>query len=1318
MITSLRVRDIEAITHDANEYIKIPIYFSGVKEGRQILACITREIHLVKGLKVNLLIGNDFLESEGFVIDVSNRKVTISSCEITIDLSIRQRDSYVRRNVHANHTIVVSSDQEIAVSIKFSVFEDRDFLFESSCKTNVTLYHHVIDAFTSEVIVRNDSSKSVIIFKNFRLEIVIEMIYDDCFLITANESCMIMRPSTTFNWIKETFEASAMLAALTFSSSKLTSTKESFCHEDISTAEIVLLISTAKIVLLNGIMLCDNKEALKAYTELVNDFSTLWKDEEFINIPEERWMRLSLRNDWQDRISSKSKMYSLSNENKKIIDSTFDELHEKERLIWTTTPTSFSYPVFVAWKTINEIRKDRAVVDIRDLNKLLLLDAYSLPLQNDIISDLRKCTHISILDATTFFYQWKTHPDDVYKQTIVTHRGQETFLVPVMRNRNSIPYVQRQMNDILRAFRQFVKVYIDDVIVKSNSLKEHLTHLRIVFNLFVKFNIIIKSTKVFIDYSNVALLEQRVNSLKLSISEKKLKTIANIKFPETLQDLKHYLELTKYIRDHIYYYAVIVRPLQNLKTSLLKTSPSGFNRKNYVRKIKIALTMLKIKSFESLQKIISHSFILYHFNVNKPLWIDLNTFKKFEIKVVVFHLKDDVILEKEKWSSRTSILSVLFFSRQLTAAKRNYWSTKLKTFELVWTIKKIKHLVQDSHHRVIIQTNHQAIVDICEQILITSINSTLRMNIRLIRASQFLNQFNLNIKYKSKKDHIISNALSRLASVNIELLSKKHSELNILYTYNTTLIEMFEKFRKKIIEDYEKNPIWKRILTTVLTNEALEKNAADLSFETVTTIPTETDAYMKSRIEVSNANIADMTSIFESFDLLYHIDRLIELRRLCIFDSCVKDVMKIVHDNDHSEFVKCFEMISQAWYIRKLIKALKNYIKHCSKCLVLQTRRHKPWKSLQSIDTSCVSFHTITLDFILTMSLSIELYNVIMSITNKFTKRITLMSEKDIYKAKNWAMTLIERLEIVDWEYSKVIISDRDRKFLFELWKTIFVKLRVHLLYFTSYHSQTNDSSERTNQTVEIALRYFVHELDDSRKWPRCLSIFQTLVNNSIFTTTDNTSNEVIYDFTSNTSINLINEAVNLLDLLRSRIEARDVIFWVNMIYKSHYDRRHSSLFFKEDDMTLLKLHHEYSIPSIEDVIKKLTQQFVDPFKVIAKIERLTYKLNISEHWKVHPVFSIAQLELCSESNPYDRFRPDHPDSVYVESDTDTMQSYELKRLLNKRIIKRKRDHSMKYLVKWKDYGPEFDKWMNIKDLKNAKKLIDEYESTLSSSRD
>ena len=64
-----------------------------------------------------------------------------------------------------------------------------------------------------------------------------------------------------------------------------------------------------------------------------------------------------------------------------------------------------------------------------------------------------------------------------------------------------------------------------------------------------------------------------------------------------------------------------------------------------------------------------------------------------------------------------------------------------------------------------------------------------------------------------------------------------------------------------------------------------------------------------------------------------------------------------------------------------------------------------------------------------------------------------------------------------------------------------------------------------------------------------------------------------------------------------------------------------------------------------------------------------------------------------------------------MESDIATDQSFEIERLLNKRIIKRGRKGITQYLVRWRGYGLEHDQWYNVADLDNAKKLIDDYES-------
>ena len=57
------------------------------------------------------------------------------------------------------------------------------------------------------------------------------------------------------------------------------------------------------------------------------------------------------------------------------------------------------------------------------------------------------------------------------------------------------------------------------------------------------------------------------------------------------------------------------------------------------------------------------------------------------------------------------------------------------------------------------------------------------------------------------------------------------------------------------------------------------------------------------------------------------------------------------------------------------------------------------------------------------------------------------------------------------------------------------------------------------------------------------------------------------------------------------------------------------------------------------------------PFKVTERVGRLAYKLDIPQHWRVHNVFSIAQLEPAPNpsSDPYERRRSHHPPTVFVE---------------------------------------------------------------------
>ncbi len=157
--------------------------------------------------------------------------------------------------------------------------------------------------------------------------------------------------------------------------------------------------------------------------------------------------------------------------------------------------------------------------------------------------------------------------------------------------------------------------------------------------------------------------------------------------------------------------------------------------------------------------------------------------------------------------------------------------------------------------KVIVQTYHSAILDITQQSSITSTNFTIQFNIRMVRASRFIRKFSkLEIRHKPVKDHIVTDTLSRLASpnTNIPSLNPEYSELDVLFTYTTTLIDIHPNLIKRIIDSYKANEWWSKLLRHVEDNEALGGDKAILTFVKEIPMPTDSELYFTPWPELPN----------------------------------------------------------------------------------------------------------------------------------------------------------------------------------------------------------------------------------------------------------------------------------------------------------------------------------------------------------------------------------------------------------------------------------------------------------------------------------
>ena len=123
-----------------------------------------------------------------------------------------------------------------------------------------------------------------------------------------------------------------------------------------------------------------------------------------------------------------------------------------------------------------------------------------------------------------------------------------------MRYKRLLLYVQKQTNKILRLIREFVKVYINNMIIFLKTLLDHLNYFRKMFTLFRQRRINLNFKKSFLNYFFVILFKQRVDSLSLFTFEKKVIVIMTLRFSKTLRQLKTFLGLIGWLRSFIFKY--------------------------------------------------------------------------------------------------------------------------------------------------------------------------------------------------------------------------------------------------------------------------------------------------------------------------------------------------------------------------------------------------------------------------------------------------------------------------------------------------------------------------------------------------------------------------------------------------------------------------------------------------------------------------------------------------------------------------------------------------------------------------------------------
>ena len=118
----------------------------------------------------------------------------------------------------------------------------------------------------------------------------------------------------------------------------------------------------------------------------------------------------------------------------------------------------------------------RVVFDYRKLNNVAIKDRHPLPRIDDFLQGLGGSQFFSAMDALDGFHQLPMNPEDIHKTGVQTPFGSYTWRVMPMGVANAPAAFQRMMNRIF-GHLTFAKVYVDDILIHSNSKEAHFQHL-------------------------------------------------------------------------------------------------------------------------------------------------------------------------------------------------------------------------------------------------------------------------------------------------------------------------------------------------------------------------------------------------------------------------------------------------------------------------------------------------------------------------------------------------------------------------------------------------------------------------------------------------------------------------------------------------------------------------------------------------------------------------------------------------------------------------------------------------------------------------